>query len=129
MTPALAQAVLLAMLAITAGQAQSPVVGKTETAIGTIQDLSGPIASPGQQARNGKQLRLDEINEQGGIPGRKLRPVAEDSGYDPKRAVLAAQKRVSQDKMFIVAGTIGTAPANAAMPGQFEKNVINFLPI
>jgi len=43
--------------------------------------------------------------------------------------VLAAQKLVNQDKVFIVAGTIGTVPANAAMPVQFEKNVINFMPI
>jgi len=55
--------------------------------------------------------------------------VVEDDGYDPKRAVLAAQKLVNQDKVFIVAGHIGTAQNNAAMPVQFEKNVVNFLPI
>ncbi len=74
-------------------------------------------------------LRVEEINEQGGIHGRKIKLVVEDDGYDPKRAVLAAQKLVNQDKVFIVAGHIGTAQNNAAMPVQFEKNVINFLPI
>ena len=75
------------------------------------------------------QLRVDEINEQGGINGRKLKLLVEDSGYDPKKAVLAAQKLVNQDKIFIMAGHIGTAPNNAAMPVQFEKNVINFFPV
>ena len=74
-------------------------------------------------------LRVDEINEQGGINGRKLKLLIEDSGYDPKKAVLAAQKLVNQDKIFIMIGHIGTAQNNAAMPVQFEKNVINFFPI
>ena len=74
-------------------------------------------------------LRVDEINEQGGINGRKLKLLVEDSGYDPKKAVLAAQKLVNQDKIFIMAGHIGTAQNMAAMPVQFEKNVVNFFPI
>ena len=104
-------------------------MSKTEIVIGTIQDLSGPIAAFGKQSRNGMQLRVDEINEQGGINGRKLKLLVEDAGYDPKRAVLSAQKLVNQDKIFLMAGHIGTAHNNAAMPVQFEKNVINFLPI
>jgi len=104
-------------------------VSKDEIRIGTIQDLSGPLAGFGKQSRNGMQLAVDELNEQGGINGRKLKLYVEDSGYDPKKAVLAAQKLVNQDKIFIMAGHIGTAQNMAAMPVQFEKNVINFFPI
>jgi branched-chain amino acid transport system substrate-binding protein len=74
-------------------------------------------------------LRVDEINEQGGINGRKVKLIVEDSAYDPKKAVLAAQKLVNQDKIFMMMGHIGTATNLAAMPIQFEKNVINFFPI
>jgi branched-chain amino acid transport system substrate-binding protein len=119
----------LAGLACLPALAQQQGVSKNEILIGTIQDLSGPIAAFGKQARLGMQLRVDEINEQGGIHGRKLRLLAEDSAYDPKKAVLAAQKLVNQDKVFIVAGHIGTAPNMAAMPVQFEKNIVNFMPI
>ena len=104
-------------------------VGKGEILIGSIQDLSGPIAGFGKQVRAGMMLRVDEINEQGGIHGRKLKLLVEDSAYDPKKAVLAAQKLVNQDKIFIMVGHIGTAQNNAAMPVQFEKNVINFFPV
>mgnify|MGYP003546593277 FL=1 len=104
-------------------------VSKSEITLGTIQDLSGPIAGFGKQVRAGMQLRVDEINEQGGIHGRKLVLKVEDSGYDPKRAVLAAQKLVNQDKIFLMAGHIGTAANNAAMPVQFDKNIVNFLPL
>jgi branched-chain amino acid transport system substrate-binding protein len=117
----------LALASTLAGAQQG--VSKTEITLGSIQDLSGPLAGFGKQARLGMLLRVDEINEQGGINGRKLKLVVEDSGYDPKKAVLAAQKLVNQDKIFMMVGHIGTAQNLAAMPVQFEKNVINFFPI
>lgn len=125
--PAAVAAVALFTLTSPAGAQQG--VSKNEILVGTIQDLSGPLAGYGKQARNGMQLRVDEINEQGGIHGRKIKLLVEDSGYDPKKAVLAAQKLVNQDKIFIMAGHIGTAQNNAAMPVQFEKNVVNFMPL
>jgi branched-chain amino acid transport system substrate-binding protein len=109
--------------------AQGQGVTKDEIVIGSIQDLSGPLAGFGKQDRLGMMLRVDEVNEQGGINGRKLRLIVEDSGYDPRRAVLAAQKLVNQDKIFAMVAHIGTAQNMAAMPIQFEKNVINFFPI
>ena len=118
-------------LALAAGVtwAQTQGVSKTEIVVGSIQDLSGPVAGYSKPARMGMLLRVDEINEQGGINGRKLKILFEDSAYDPKKAVLAAQKLVHQDKIFAMLGHLGTAQNNAAMPVQFEKNVINFFPL
>jgi branched-chain amino acid transport system substrate-binding protein len=104
-------------------------VTDTEIVLGSIQDLSGPLAGVGKQDRLGMMLAVDEINEQGGINGRKIRLIVEDSGYDPKRAVLAAQKLVNQDRIFMMVGHLGTAQNMAAMPVQFERNIINFFPI
>ena len=117
----------LALLATAASAQQG--ISKDEITLGSIQDLSGPLAGFGKQARLGMMLAVDEINEQGGINGRKIKLIVEDSGYDPKKAVLAAQKLVNQDKIFMMVGHIGTAQNMAAMPVQFEKNVINFFPI
>ncbi|WP_298933198.1 ABC transporter substrate-binding protein [uncultured Ramlibacter sp.] len=116
-------------LASTLAGAQQQGVSKNEILIGTILDMSGPLAGYGKQARNGMLLRIDELNEQGSVHGRKLKLVAEDDGYDPKKAVLAAQKLVNSDKVFIVAGHLGTAQNMASMPVQFDKNVVNFFPI
>jgi branched-chain amino acid transport system substrate-binding protein len=124
---ALGLAACLAAVPVFAAEQQG--VSKNEIVIGTIQDLSGPLAGYGKQSRNGMQLRIDELNEQGAIHGRKLKLLVEDSGYDPKRAVLAAQKLVNQDKIFIMAGHLGTAQNNAAMPIQFEKQIVNFMPL
>jgi branched-chain amino acid transport system substrate-binding protein len=104
-------------------------VSKNEIVIGSIQDLSGPIAAFGKQTRLGLQLRIDELNEQGGINGRKIKILFEDSKYDPRQAVLLAQKLVNQDKIFAMVAHLGTAQNNAAFPVQAEKNVINFMPV
>ncbi len=117
------------LLATTGAWAQSQGVSKDEIVVGSIQDLSGPLAGFGKQIRLGMNLRVDEINEQGGVNGRKLKLLVEDSGYDPKRAVLAAQKLVNQDRIFAMLGHLGTAQNMAAMPVQFQKNVVNFFPV
>lgn len=104
-------------------------IAKNEILIGTIQDLSGPLAAYGKHVRAGMQMAVDEINELGGIHGRKIKLLVEDAGYDPKKAVLAAQKLVNQDKIFMMVGHVGTAQNEAAMPVQFEKDVINFFPL
>ena len=123
-------AAALLALAGTAAQAQATQgISKTEILLGSIQDLSGPIAGFGKQVRQGMLLRVEELNEQGGVNGRKIKLLIEDSAYDPKKAVLAAQKLVNQDKIFAMVAHIGTPTNNAAMPVQFEKNVINFFPV
>jgi branched-chain amino acid transport system substrate-binding protein len=104
-------------------------VSKTEIVIGTSQDLSGPIVPFSKQAVNGMRMRVDEINAQGGINGRKLKLVVEDHGYDPKKAVLAAQKMVQRDKVFASIGSIGTPTAVASMPIFLDKDVLFLFPL
>ena len=130
MTPRFTFAALALSMAVAGpALAQSQGVSKSEITLGSIQDLSGPLAGFGKQLRMGMQLRVDEINEQGGVNGRKINLKFEDSGYDPKRAVLAAQKLVNQDKIFAMVGHIGTAQNVATFPVLFAKNVFNFYPI
>ncbi len=124
---------LLALLAFNAAAATaqtSPGVTRTEITLGTIQDLSGPLAGYGKHLRDGMQMAVDEANELGGVQGRKLKLLVEDSGYDPKKAVLAAQKLTTQNNgIFAMVAHLGTAQNMAALPIQLEKNVINYLPI
>lgn len=108
--------------------AQTQGVTDKEIVLGIITDLSGPIALYGKEARNAFQMKADEINAAGGIHGRKIRLVVEDNGYDPKRALLAAQKLVTRDKVFAILGHLGTATNMAALPILIENKVYNFLP-
>jgi len=127
----LAGAIGAAVLALSASSvlAQQQGVSKTEIVLGTAQDLSGPIVQISKPAVNGMRQRIEEINERGGIHGRKLRLVVEDHGYDPKKAVLVTQKMVQRDRIFAAVGSIGTPTAVAAMPILFEKNVPHLFPL
>jgi len=78
----------------------TPGVSRAEILVGSIQDLSGPIAMLGAPVRDGMLMRFEEANAAGGVHGRMLRLAVEDAGYDPKRAVLAARKLVQRDQVF-----------------------------
>ncbi|WP_439572022.1 ABC transporter substrate-binding protein [Phreatobacter sp.] len=109
--------------------AQTQGVSDNQIVIGSIQDLSGPVAAYGKQTRNGLQMYFDELNARGGIHGRQVRLIVEDNAYDPRKALLGAQKLVNSDRIFAMIGHIGTAQNMAAMPIQFERNVPNFMPV
>jgi ABC-type branched-subunit amino acid transport system substrate-binding protein len=98
-------------------------VTDTEIVIGTHQDLSGPVASLGGPLRDGMVLAVEDINAAGGIHGRKLRLVVEDSGFDPKKAVLATQKMLTHDKVFALVAVLGSATTQASMPMVLERGV------
>ena len=116
--------VILAMLLTPSAWAEMQGVSNNEILIGSVQDLSGPIAALGKWVRNGMQMRVEEINAQGGVQGRKIKLLMEDSAYDPKKAVLAVQKLVNQDKVFMVVGHMGTAHNNAAMPTCSNRRIL-----
>jgi ABC-type branched-subunit amino acid transport system substrate-binding protein len=98
-------------------------VTDTEILIGSHQDLSGPVAALGGPLRDGMVLAVEDINAAGGIHGRKLRLVVEDTSFDPKKAVLATQKLLTQDKVFAMVAPLGTAPTQASMPLIQERGV------
>lgn len=121
----------LLALAATAASAQTPPlqgVTKDEIVWGMHTDLSGPAATWGVSSRNGAQMRIDEENAKGGVFGRKIRLIVEDSQYQVPRAVQAANKLLNKDQVFLMFGSLGTPQNNAAFPEQFALNVPNMFP-
>jgi len=129
----LSAAALVALpMAATPKQAQAQKVRgvtKSEVIIGMHTDLSGPAASYGVTSSNGIRMRFDEINEAGGINGRKLRLIVEDSQYQVPRAVQAVNKLINRDGIFLMAGALGTPMNNAVMADQLKANVPNMFPL
>lgn len=72
--------------------------------IGLSGALTGGDAILGQTQREGVQLAVDEINNAGGIAGRKIQLVTEDEANDPSRMAQIAQKFVTQDKVAAILG-------------------------
>jgi branched-chain amino acid transport system substrate-binding protein len=101
----------------------------TEIVVGTHQDLSGPIKGWGVPVSNGMKMAVEEINAAGGIQGRKVKLIVEDSGYDPKKAVLASQKMVERDKIFAMIGPMGSPTVLAAQDILFDAGVLQLFPL
>ncbi|MGL5167121.1 MAG: ABC transporter substrate-binding protein [Afipia sp.] len=104
-------------------------ISPTEIVIGSHQDLSGPIKGWGVPVSNGMKMAVDEINAAGGINGRKFKLIMEDSGYDPKRAVLASQKMIEKDKIFAMVGPMGSPTVLAAQDILFDAGVFQLFPL
>lgn len=103
-------------------------VTASEILIGTVQDLSGPVVAFSKEVVNGIRMRFDEANAAGGVAGRKIRLIVEDSGYDTKKGMMAAQKLVQSDHVFMILGTMGTAMAVTTMPIFLEAGIIHAFP-
>jgi branched-chain amino acid transport system substrate-binding protein len=111
--------------------AAEPVHGVTDTEIlvGTVTDLSGVTAIQGVNNANAIRLLFDEENAKGGINGRKIRYVVEDSQYQVPRAVQAMNKLLNNDKVFMTLQDGGTPMNNATWPMAIEKDTPKLLPL
>ncbi len=121
---------LVALVALLAGavHAAAPGVSDDRIRIATIQDLSGPIAILGAPIRDGIVMRLDEENERGGVHGRRLSTAVEDSGYDPKKAILATRRLLGDGGVFAFLANLGTPVVMATMPLIVDAGLPHLFP-
>jgi branched-chain amino acid transport system substrate-binding protein len=74
--------------------------------IGVLAPLSGPVPTFGVMTRDAALLAIEEWNAKGGVLGKKIVAVIEDSQCTPDPAVNAANKLIDQDKVHYLIGEI-----------------------
>ncbi|WP_141430767.1 ABC transporter substrate-binding protein [Bacillus sp. 03113] len=72
--------------------------------LGVNLELSGAVASYGQSLESGIDLAIDEINKDGGIDGKKVKPIKVDNKSETSESTNAAIKLTSQDKVTAIIG-------------------------
>jgi branched-chain amino acid transport system substrate-binding protein len=122
---------LAAFAAFAASASAQTVRGVTDTeiVIGTVTDLSGVTAVQGVNNSDAIRMAFDQANAKGGVHGRKIKYVVEDSQYTVPRAVQAMNKLLNSDDIFLALDDGGTPMNDANMPAQFAKNVPNVFPL
>jgi branched-chain amino acid transport system substrate-binding protein len=90
--------------------------GEGPIKIGLLQPLSGSVSAAGIAVRDGAEIALDEVNEQGGINGRQLELVIEDDQNDPAVCTSAANKVITRDQVVGVIGGWGSSCTLAIIP-------------
>ena len=99
-----------------------------EVVFGTHSDLTGPIAIWGTGIVNAMRMRFDDANAAGGVHGRQIRVVVEDTQYQVPKAISAANKLINRDKVFAIVLAVGTQTNIAAMKQQLPAGVPNLFP-
>lgn len=98
-------AFVVIMLGVWISQKKSNDLSKVnEIKIGSILIESGDGASWGEAARNGMDLAIKEINDQGGLLGKKVVAIHEDDAGDPAKTVSAFRKLTQTDGVKFIVG-------------------------
>jgi len=97
---------------------------KGDIKIGSILPLTGDVASYGEAIRDAMNSAADEINAAGGIKGRKISILYEDSQANPEKAVAAARKLIDVDRVPVIVGAMASTEVLALAPILNDKKVV-----
>ena len=106
-----------ALTLITDAAAQSTIP------IGLVQPLTGAFAAAGTDVVNGAKIAADEINAKGGVLGKKLELITEDTKSNPTEAAAVAEKLIVRDKVPVLMGASASTATLAVMPKLMEYKV------
>jgi serine/threonine protein kinase/ABC-type branched-subunit amino acid transport system substrate-binding protein len=101
-------------------------VNDHEILMGMTAAFSGPSQDLGNRMKLGIETGFAQVNEAGGIAGRKLRLVALDDGYEGNRALDNMTELVDQRGVFGVIGNVGTPTAQLTVPFAVKNRMLFF---
>lgn len=115
---AAAIAIGLASLAMTgcAADESSTDSGKGTIKIGSALDLTAYLASFDRGVRDGVDLAVKRLNDDGGVLDRQLEAVVDDMKADPQQGVRSVQKLIDQDQVVAFASGFSSAATQAEAP-------------
>jgi ABC-type branched-subunit amino acid transport system substrate-binding protein len=122
--------------AATAGSAIAPVKPATRPTVRGVTDqmvtfgMTAPFSGQAKELGRGMKVGIDtyfeEINDRGGIAGRKLDLIALDDRYEPDRALANMIELKDKRQVFGVIGNVGTPTAEKTLPYALENRLLFF---
>jgi branched-chain amino acid transport system substrate-binding protein len=97
-----------------------------EVLFGMAAPFSGASRELGREMKIGVETAFNQINEAGGVGGRKLRLLAVDDGYEPTRTTDAMHELFDKDRVFGFVGNVGTPTAAVALPFALDHRALFF---
>lgn len=96
--------------------------------VAILAPLSGPVPTFGVMTRDGALLAIEEWNAKGGVLGKKITAVVEDSQCTPDPAVNAANKVIDQDKVKYIIGEVCSKASIPVSEIANAKHVVQVSP-
>ncbi len=118
------RSVLALIGALGVGLIASPVFA--EIKLGMSAALSGPTGKLGQGMKHGIEAYLQQVNDTGGVNGKRLALIALDDGYEPARAAPNMHKLIDDEQVVSVLGNVGTPTAIVTVPIANEEEILLF---
>ncbi len=84
--------------------------------VGEFGSLTGAQETFGTSTHDGIMMAIDEINEKGGVNGRKIKIITEDDESNPDEAANAVTKLISENKVVALLGEVASSASLAAAP-------------
>ena len=101
--------------------------GQTPLRIGMVDPLTGVYAAPAQNEVIGAKLAVEQINAKGGILGRPIELLVEDSANDVGTGVQKARKLIERDQVSFMIGDVNSGIAQAIAQVTNEKRVLHIV--
>ncbi len=98
------------------GEETAPAAASDPIRIGHYASLTGDTATFGQSTDRGIRMKIDEVNAQGGVLGRRLELVTEDDRSVTEEARTTAQKLLQRDEVVALLGEVASSRSLAAAP-------------
>ncbi|HTY24040.1 MAG TPA: ABC transporter substrate-binding protein [Desulfomonilaceae bacterium] len=118
---------LLGLLFVTSVWADSRGVTKDSIQLGMILVKTGPVAALGLPNGWGVQDTIREVNEAGGINGRKVNFIWEDDQFRTPNAIASFNKLIFRDKVLSIL-TMGGTPQTIALFDLIDKHHVANIP-
>jgi branched-chain amino acid transport system substrate-binding protein len=114
--------------AAAAPAAAAPAATGGDLKVAVLAPLSGAVPTFGVMTRDGALLAIEEWNAKGGVNGKKVVPIVEDSQCTPDPAVNAANKVIDQDKVKFIVGEVCSKASIPISEIANAKKVIQISP-
>lgn len=96
---------------------------QNEILIGAYLSLTGTTATFGTSTLHGIEMAVDKTNTAGGILGKQIHLLTEDTQSKPEEAALAVTKLITRDKVHALLGEIASSRTLAAAPIAQENQI------
>ena len=109
-------AIALIALAIADLRAEEPGVFEQRILFGQSAAFSGPASELGKNMRIGIKAAFQEINDRGGVHGRRLELLSLDDAYEPEAAIANTTQLIDREGVFALIGAVCTPTSLSATP-------------
>lgn len=127
-TAALSAMVLASVMSGCGGDKKNDAAAGDTIKVGASFELTGNVANYGKAILSGAKMAIDEVNEKGGVNGKKLTLVESDNKSEPSESGNSVTKLVTQDRVVAIIGPATSGCVAASAPITTANKVPQIAP-